>query len=132
LARLFIYSFKCPFWITLIGVFWLRSYRWVNGVRCPRCGSCRVIRHGRLHYQPEFHRYLCRDCGGTFNDRTGTFLHYSRIGVDEFVLEVLLLLYMSVSAVSKLMERSYRYCYKLFTRFLPRLSISMGVYWWCC
>jgi len=99
-----------------------RSYRWVDGFRCPRCGSGRVVRHGRLHYQPEFHRYLCRVCGRTFNDKTCAFLHYSRLRVDEFVLEVLLLLYMSVSVVSKLMERSYRYCYELFTRFLPRLS----------
>jgi len=51
--------------------------------------------------------------------------HYSRVRVDEFVLEVILLLYMSVSVVSKLMERSYRYCYKLFTSFLPRLSTSI-------
>jgi len=84
-----------------------------------------VIRHGRLQYQPEFHRYLCKVCARTFNDKTCTSLHYSRVRVDEFVLMVLLLLYMSVSVVSKLMERSYRYCYKLSTSFLPRLSTSI-------
>jgi len=25
-----------------------RSYRWVGGVRCLRCGSGRVVRDGRL------------------------------------------------------------------------------------
>jgi hypothetical protein len=40
-----------------------RSYRWVYGVGCPRCGSGGVIRHGRLHYLREFYRYLCRGCG---------------------------------------------------------------------
>jgi len=58
-----------------------------------------------FYYQPEFHRYLCKVCGRTFNDKTGTFLHYSRLRVDGFVLEVILLLYMSVSVVSKLMKR---------------------------
>jgi len=89
------------------------------------CGSGRVIKHGRLHYQPGFHRYLCKVCGRTFNDKAGTFLHYSRLSIDEFVLDVILLLYMSVSVVSKLMERSCRYCYKLFTSFLPILSTSI-------
>jgi len=41
--------------------------------------------------------------------------HYIRVRADEFVLMVILLLYMSVSVVSKLMERSYRYCYILST-----------------
>jgi len=35
----------------------------------------------------------------------------------------------SVSAVSKLMGKPYRYCYELFTRFLPRLSISIGSFY---
>jgi len=33
---------------------------------------------------------------------------------------------MSVSVVSKLMERSYRYCYEFFTRLVSRLSIPVG------
>ncbi|MDJ0269263.1 MAG: hypothetical protein NXY59_01695 [Aigarchaeota archaeon] len=31
-------------------------------------------------------RYLCRGCGGSFNDKTGTLLHYSRLSLVEFVL----------------------------------------------
>ena len=52
----------------------VRQRRWPDGVRCPRCGSAGVIRHGRDDTQEERQRYRCKDCGVRFDDLTGTVL----------------------------------------------------------
>jgi transposase-like protein len=52
----------------------VRQQRWPDGVRCPGCGSARVIRHGRDDTQEERQRYRCKDCGVRFDDLTGTVL----------------------------------------------------------
>lgn len=46
--------------------------RWPHGVRCLRCRSRRVKRHGTS--RDGLHRYRCQHCGATFNDKTGTIL----------------------------------------------------------
>lgn len=45
---------------------------------CPRCGSDRVHRNGSFLWKDgtRRRRYLCCDCGRTFNPHTGTPLHY--------------------------------------------------------
>src|SRR3954454_6227315 len=50
----------------------VRQQRWPDGVRCPGCGSARVIRHGRDDTQEERQRYRCNDCRVRFDDLTGT------------------------------------------------------------
>src|SRR3954452_565583 len=52
----------------------VRRQRWPDGVRCPGCGSARVIRHGRDDTQEERQRYRCRACATRFDDLTGTVL----------------------------------------------------------
>jgi transposase-like protein len=52
----------------------VRQQRWPEGVRCPGCGSARVIRHGRDDTQEERQRHRCKDCGVRFDDLTGTVL----------------------------------------------------------
>jgi transposase-like protein len=52
----------------------VRQQRWPDGVRCPGCGSARVIRHGRDDTQEERQRYRCNDCRVRFDDLTGTVL----------------------------------------------------------
>ena len=52
----------------------VRQHRWPEGVRCPRCGSASVARHGRDDAQPHRQRYRCNDCGVRFDDLTGTVL----------------------------------------------------------
>ena len=50
----------------------IRQHRWPDGVRCPRCESTAVARHGRDDTQPHRQRYHCRACGSRFDDLTGT------------------------------------------------------------
>src|SRR6476659_3851614 len=52
----------------------VRQQRWPDGVRCPGCGSARVIRHGRDDTQEQRQRYRCNDCRVRFDDLTGTVL----------------------------------------------------------
>jgi transposase-like protein len=52
----------------------VRQHRWPDGVRCPRCGSASVARHGRDDTQPHRQRYRCAACGSRFDDLTGTVL----------------------------------------------------------
>ena len=52
----------------------VRQQRWPDGVRCPACGSARVIRHGRDDTQEQRQRYRCKGCDARFDDLTGTVL----------------------------------------------------------
>ena len=53
----------------------VREARFAEGLRCPRCQSHDVVRHGRMGTRQ---RYRCRGCGKTFNDLTGTPVAYSK------------------------------------------------------
>ena len=46
----------------------LEQVRWREGLCCPRYQSESVIKHGSYR---EYQRYLCKDCGHTFNGKTG-------------------------------------------------------------
>ena len=52
----------------------VRQHRWPEGVRCPRCESAAVARHGRDEAQRHRQRYRCAVCGARFDDLTGTAL----------------------------------------------------------
>jgi transposase-like protein len=52
----------------------VRQHRWPGGVRCPRCDSASVARHGRDDTQPHRQRYRCTACSSRFDDLTGTVL----------------------------------------------------------
>lgn len=52
----------------------VRKHRWPEGVRCRGCGSVAVIRNGHDERQPHRQRYLCKACGGRFDDLTDTVL----------------------------------------------------------
>jgi transposase-like protein len=52
----------------------VRQHRWPEGVRCPRCESAAVARHGRDDAQPHRQRHRCAACGARFDDLTGTAL----------------------------------------------------------
>ena len=47
----------------------IREARFRNGLACVHCGSLRVKRDGTYRQRQ---RYLCKDCGKSFNDISGT------------------------------------------------------------
>jgi transposase-like protein len=52
----------------------IRFHRWPEGIRCTRCSSAAVVRHGHDQTQRYRQRYRCKDCGARFDDLTGTVL----------------------------------------------------------
>lgn len=47
----------------------IRESRFSSGLGCLHCGSTAVKRNGKYRFRQ---RYLCKDCGRTFNDMTNT------------------------------------------------------------
>jgi transposase-like protein len=99
----------------------LRTIRWENGIYCPRCGSRTVKSHG--NYKQGLKRYKCKACGRTFNDKTGTIFHYSRLSLREWITLIILFLGMHnpCLSLSRLLERSYMPIFKA----LKKLMLSL-------
>ena len=50
----------------------VRQLRWPAGIQCPACGAADILKRGRHTHQPHRQRYVCRACGGQFDDLSGT------------------------------------------------------------
>jgi transposase-like protein len=50
----------------------VRQLRWPEGIRCPHCGSARVVKQGRDEAEPQRQRYECRCRARRFDDLTDT------------------------------------------------------------
>ena len=60
-----------------------RMVWWHGGVFCPDCELYNVIKY--CPYQKHLQRYTCKDCCKTFNDKTGTILHYRHISIGNWM-----------------------------------------------
>lgn len=67
-----------------------RMVRWNVGVFCPDCGLNNVAKY--CLYQKHLQRHTCKDCKKTFNDKTGTVLHYRHISIGNWMLALWLFL----------------------------------------
>jgi transposase-like protein len=54
----------------------LQQVRWRDGVECPRCRSDLTVRNGSYRV---YQRYLCKNCGRTFNDKTQYLTKYRQL-----------------------------------------------------
>jgi len=99
----------------------LQQVRWRDGVYCPRCRAESVIRYGSYR---EFQRYLCKDCGRTFNDKTGTVFEYSAIPLRKWYLAVYtyIRLNTSIRQLDVELAVSYKTVYRRVQRFLRALD----------
>jgi transposase len=99
----------------------LRTIRWENGIYCPRCGSRTVKSHG--NYKQGLKRYKCKTCGRTFNDKTGTIFHYSRLSLREWITLIILFLGMHnpCLSLSWLLERNYMPIFKALKKLMLNL-----------
>lgn len=92
-------------------------------VDCPACGSRWVKKNG--HYKG-YQRYLCKVCGKSFNDRTGTVFHYSHVslGVWFLVIYLAFVLEKSTRATAKEACLGYRACYRIVRTVMDRIYAS--------
>lgn len=85
----------------------LKQARWKNGkIRCPFCNDDWVVSNGtrRKHY----HKYMCRNCGMSFTETTGTIFHNSYMELREwFYIARELQRGISMNQISKELGRKY-------------------------
>lgn len=53
-----------------------------NTKECPICGSISFKKNGKDSNGNQ--RYFCHDCHHTFNDKIGTFLHWSHMTIEQW------------------------------------------------
>jgi transposase len=99
----------------------LAQIRWRDGVSCPRCRAESLIRYGSYRV---FQRYLCKDCGRTFNDKTGTVFEHSAIPLRKWYLAVYtyIRLNTSIRQLDAELAVSYKTMYRRVQRFLRALD----------
>jgi len=99
----------------------LAQIRWRDGVYCPRCRAESVIRYGSYRL---YQRYLCKDCGRTFNDKTGTVFEYSSIPLRKWYLAVYtyIRLNTSIRQLDAELAVTYKTAYRRVQRFLRALD----------
>jgi len=72
----------------------LQQVRWRDGVECPRCCSDLTVRNGSYRV---YQRYLCENCGRTFNDKTGTIFAHSKMKLKEWYFTIYVFLRFNTS-----------------------------------
>lgn len=50
----------------------IRELRWLEGVKCPHCGSKEHKRHGHHNTCEHRYRYQCKKCGKYYDDLSNT------------------------------------------------------------
>ena len=65
---------------------WFINTRWPDGVRCPHCGSDNV-KEGAAHPTMPFR---CNSCKKQFSTKTGTVMHGSKVGYQNWVITLYL------------------------------------------
>lgn len=65
---------------------WIVNTRWPNGVRCPHCDSDNV-KEGAAHPTMPFR---CNSCKKQFSTKTGTVMHGSKVGFQNWVITLYL------------------------------------------
>jgi transposase-like protein len=89
----------------------LREIRWSNGLTCSFCSSKNVIKHGNYGI---YKKYLCKECGCVFNDKTGTIFHGSRVPLRVwFFIALTMQSDMSISEMSKILGMYYDPVYRI-------------------
>ena len=102
-----------------------RMVRWHGGVFCPDCGLNNVAKY--CLYQKHLQRYTCNDCRKTFNDKTGTVLHYRHVSLGNWMLALWLFLCgpplngVSIRFISQATGQAYKTTYYMMRGIMGRI-----------
>ncbi len=72
----------------------LQQVRWRNGVECICCRSDRTVTNGSHRV---YQRYLCKNCGGSFNDKTCTIFAHSKLKLKKWYFTIYVFLRFNTS-----------------------------------
>ncbi len=99
----------------------LEQVRWREGLQCPRCQSESVIKYDSYR---EYQRYRCKNCGRTFNDKTGTIFAHAKINLDKLLFAFYSLLWFntSIRQIDAELDVSYRSLHRRVEQFARTLD----------
>jgi transposase-like protein len=94
---------------------YIHELRWKGKeLECPHCGSEDIGSWGQYHRKPGLKRYICKSCGKTFNDITGTIFHYSHLPLSGWLLAAFLMaLGCSLSRIVRKTGSRFRNVYRI-------------------
>ena len=104
--------------------------RWNGSVTCPHCKSNDIKKYGR--YMSHLQRYFCHICSHTFNDKTGTVLHYSHMSLSCWFVFVWMFCIvspvsgMSIREIGKKMNLQYKTVYYTTRKIMQKVSDSQN------
>ena len=87
----------------------IKAFKWPRAITCPRCGSANVKRNGKSDKRPGVQRYLCKDCGKSFSDVTGTIFERTRLRLRDAMLVLYLHFKLGLSALAVSRETGVGY-----------------------
>ncbi|MGQ9718328.1 MAG: transposase [Nitrososphaerales archaeon] len=89
----------------------LREMKWPHGIACSSCSSKNVIKHGGYDI---YQKYLCKECGYVFNDKTGTIFHRSGVPLRAwFFIALMMQSNLSILEISKILDMYYDPVYRM-------------------
>lgn len=80
--------------------------RWPNGAICPHCNGSNTLKKGTTSKDAQ--RYGCHECGGTFNDLTGTVFAGHRLSLPEMVHIIRQMDRRTTARIARQLDRSYK------------------------
>ena len=104
-----------------------RRVRWINGLVCPNCPKRNTNVTRYCKYKGNIQRYKCKDCHITFNDKTGTILHYKRISMGKWMLSVWMYLCgplngISINYISEAIGHTYKTTYYMIRAMMDQIQ----------
>jgi transposase-like protein len=98
----------------------VQQVRWREGLQCPHCQSESVIKYGSYR---ECQRYRCKNCGRTFNDKTGAIFACEKVAEKLlFAYYSLLRFNTSIRQLDAELDVSYRSLHRRAERFARTLD----------
>ena len=101
-----------------------RMVRWHGGGFCPDCGLNNIAKY--CLYQKHLQWYTCKDCNMTFNDKTGTILHYKHVSIVNWMAALWLFLCVplngtSIRFISQATGRAYKTTYYMIRNIMKKI-----------
>ena len=94
-------------------------------MRCPFCGQDNIAGPWHTPWRKACHRYRCRTCGKSFNDRTGTLFEGSKLPLSAWFLAMFLVeLGKTIAEIAKELPCDYHTAHRLVWAIRERRVLS--------
>jgi transposase-like protein len=102
-----------------------REKRYSDGVVCLHCGSVHVIKHGMKN---DVQRFMCKDCGKTFNDLSFSPMSRSNIKTSKWLnYAKCMILGYSIRKSARIIEVSVKTSFYMRHRILDAVRNNLGI-----